>query len=184
MKIGLISDTHIPSMGKEPPAQLRQLFANVDLIVHAGDVYIPECLEWLGEIAPVHAASNAFAGRGESQMRVSPPMVVEAGGISIGVVHKLEMVPLGDEVWPGSLNRYPAGSSIRDEVRDIFGQDVDVVVFGYTHLPMVETHEDILFVNPGSPNMVGDIRKTGNVAMLDTSTDGAPKATIIPLAEE
>ncbi|MGO9058450.1 MAG: metallophosphoesterase family protein [Candidatus Binataceae bacterium] len=29
---------------------------------------------------------------------------------------------------------------------------MDIVVFGYTHEAMVETHQGVLFVNPGSPS--------------------------------
>ena len=44
MKIGLISDTHIPSMGPEPPAEVKTAFQGVDLIIHAGDVYTEDCI--------------------------------------------------------------------------------------------------------------------------------------------
>ncbi|MEX2375558.1 MAG: metallophosphoesterase family protein [Dehalococcoidia bacterium] len=182
MKIGLISDTHVPSMGAEPPSQVRQAFRGVDLILHAGDVYTIDCIRWLEQIAPVESATSRFAGVGEGVPRVSTPLVVEAGGQRIGIVHKLEMIPLGDEVWPGSLDRYPAHASITDEVRDTFGEDVDIVVFGYTHLPMVESHAGILFVNPGSPNTVDQVRKLGYVAILTINDDG-PSAEIIPLTD-
>lgn len=182
MKIGLISDTHVPSMGAEPPSQVRQAFRGVDLILHAGDIYTIDCIRWLEQIAPVQSATSSFLGVGEGVPRVSSPIVVEAGGQRIGIVHKLEMIPLGDEVWPGSLDHYPLHASIPDELRDIFGQDVDIVVFGYTHLPMVESHADVLFVNPGSPNTVDQVRKLGYVGIL-TIEDEIPSAEIIPLAD-
>ena len=42
MKIGLISDTHIPEAMPELPGQVRTVFAGVDLILHAGDLH---CLD-------------------------------------------------------------------------------------------------------------------------------------------
>ena len=45
MKIGLIADTHIPSMGAEPPSQVVQAFEGVDLILHAGHVDIASCIK-------------------------------------------------------------------------------------------------------------------------------------------
>lgn len=182
MKIGLISDTHIPSMGKEPPPQVHRAFEGVDLILHAGDVYIPSCIEWLERIAPVHASTSWFSGSGEGAPRTSLPLVVEVGGHSIGLVHKLEMTPLGDEVWPGAIaDGYPTGASIPAELQEIFGKPVDIVVFGYTHEAMIETHQGVLFVNPGSPTMVGQIMKLGTVATLDLTPQGTV-ATIIELA--
>ncbi len=47
MKIGVISDTHIPAAGPEPPAEVATAFAGVDLILHAGHAYVPACIAWL-----------------------------------------------------------------------------------------------------------------------------------------
>lgn len=181
MRIGVISDTHIPSMGPEPPAEVVRAFDGVDLILHAGDIYTHDCIEWLERIAPVHATSSWFAGRGEGAPRTSAPIVVEAGGHAIGVVHKLELIPLADEVFPGTLEHgYPAGKSIPAELRDIFGRPIDIVVFGYTHEAMVETHQGVLFVNPGSPNMVRQTMKLGTVALLELTAERA-EARVIDL---
>jgi len=178
VRIGLISDTHVPSYGKEPPPQVVDAFANVDLILHAGDIYIQSCIEWLERIAPVQAVTSWFAGSGEGAPRTGPAVVVEVEGHSIGLVHKLELLPLADEVFPGSLAGYPPGRSLTEELEDIFGKPVDVVVFGYTHEAMVETHQGVLFVNPGSANMVKQSVRLGTVAMLDLTSEGAAARTI------
>lgn len=179
-KIGIISDTHIPSMGPEPPQEIIPAFEGVDLIIHAGDVYIDSCIEWLARIAPVKSASSGFAAGVEAAPRLSAPLIVEAEGHTIGVIHKLELIAYPDDIYPGSLSRYPAHKSIRNELIEIFGQPVDIVVTGYTHEAMVETHEDTLLINPGSPTMVGQIMKMGHVAILDL-TDGAIGAHIVDL---
>ena len=183
MKIGVISDTHIPSMGPEPPAQVVQAFQDVELILHAGDVYVQSCVDWLERIAPVRVTSSWFAGRGEGAPRTSAPIVVQAAGHSIGVVHKLELIPLGDEVFPGTLaHDYPAGAAVADELRDVFGEPVDIVVFGYTHEAMVEEFQGVLFVNPGSPNMVKQSMVLGTVAILELEAE-RPRAHIVRLAD-
>jgi len=53
MNIGLISDTHIPEAMPELPAQIRQVFADTEIILHAGDLHCLTVLDWLEEIAPV-----------------------------------------------------------------------------------------------------------------------------------
>lgn len=181
MRIGLISDTHVPSMGDAPPPEVEQAFEGVDLILHAGDIYTQSCLDWLGRIAPVESASSRFAALAEGAPRTGTPIVVQAGGHSIGVVHKLELLPIVDEIFPGALATYPEDESLADELVDIFGEPVDIVVFGYTHLSLVETLRGVLFVNPGSTTMKGQVMQPGTVALLDL--DGEPKAEIIELAD-
>ena len=180
MKIGLISDTHVPSMGKEPPQQVIPAFEGVDLILHAGDVYTQECIEWLERIAPVESTLSFFASGAEAAPRVSPPAVVEVDGHSIGLVHKLEMMP--EDVFPGAISQeFPAGQSIPAELERVFGRPVDIVVFGYTHEAMIETHEGVLFVNPGSTSMVKQSVRLGSVAILDLTPEG-PEARIVDLS--
>ena len=65
MNIGLISDTHIPEAMPELPVQIRQVFADTALILHAGDLHCLAVLDWLEEIAPVRAArGNGDSGSG------------------------------------------------------------------------------------------------------------------------
>src|SRR5579885_2956704 len=182
MKIGLISDTHIPSMGPEPPAQVIRAFAGVDLILHAGHVDIPSCIEWLERIAPVTATTSWLVGTGEALPRVHTTAVIEAENHTIGLCHELILTSLGDDVIPGAIGRsFPAEESLPAAVADIFGKPVDVVVFGYTHEAMVETHQGVLFVNPGSPSLVRQNPRLGTVAILEL-TPASRTARIIDLA--
>ena len=56
MRIGLISDTHLPNLirhldelGPEP----AEFLATVELIMHGGDLTSPMVLDWLEQFAPV-----------------------------------------------------------------------------------------------------------------------------------
>ena len=49
--VGVISDTHNPSVGVLPPPEVAIAFQGVDVILHAGDIYVPSCLDWLEAIA-------------------------------------------------------------------------------------------------------------------------------------
>jgi len=148
MKIGLISDTHIPSMGAEPPSQVVQAFEGVDLILHAGHVDIDSCIKWLERIAPVTATTSWLVGTGEALPRVNTVKVVEVENHTIGLCHELP-----------------------DALQVIFGKPVDIVVFGYTHEAMVETHQGVLFVNPGSPSLVKQNTRLGTVAILEITPE-------------
>ena len=135
----------------------------------------------MNRIAPVEVAPAGLVGTETAGPRVSIPIVVKVEGHSIGMIHKIEMTPLADDVWPGALDHYPAGASIPAELQNIFGEPVDIVVFGYSHEAMVETHQGVLFVNPGSPTMVAQVMKLGTVGMLDLTPEGQ-RAWIIELA--
>ena len=182
MKIGLIADTHIPSMGTEPPSQVVQAFEGVDLILHAGHVDIASCIKWLERIAPVTATTSWLVGIGEALPRVNTVKVVEAENHTIGICHELILKSLGDDVIPGAIGRaFPPEESLPDALQGIFGKPVDVVVFGYTHEAMVETHQGVLFVNPGSPSLVKQNIRLGTVAILEITPESRA-ARIIDLA--
>jgi predicted phosphodiesterase len=59
---------------------------------------------------------------------------------------------------------------------------VDIVVFGYTHEAMAETHQGVLFVNPGSPSLVKqELIRLGTVAILEVTPE-SKTAWIVDLA--
>lgn len=183
MRIGLISDTHIPSSGPEPPAEVIPAFEGVDLILHAGHAYTVDCIDWLARIAPVEWSDSWIQGSGENLTRNSQVQVFEFEGHTVGMTHELILKSLGDEVLPGAIERnFPPNESLPQALEGIFGQPVDIVVFGYTHEAMVETHQGVLLVNPGSPNVVGQEVRLGTVAILEL-TPGNRDVTVIDLAE-
>ena len=53
MRIGLISDTHVPEAVPELPWEVELAFSGADLILHAGDMHVIDVLDWLERIAPV-----------------------------------------------------------------------------------------------------------------------------------
>ena len=55
MKIGIISDTHIPKAAGEIPQKVYDEFKNCGLILHAGDHVSPAVMEDLRKLAPVKA---------------------------------------------------------------------------------------------------------------------------------
>lgn len=183
MKIGIISDTHIPSAGPEPPIEVVTAFAGVDLVLHAGHANVPSCIAWLERIAPVRSTESWVEGSGENWTRNVRVEVMELAGHTVGMVHELILRSLADDVLPGSIERYfPANESLPEALKEIFGKPVDVVVFGYTHEAMVERHSGVLLVNPGSPSLVRQQVKLGTVAILELDGDRA-EARIVELGK-
>jgi len=184
MRIGLISDTHIPGGALEVPSKVNKAFEGVDMILHAGNIYTPPTLDWLERIAPVKAAGSADRDiHSHSDARVAERQVLEVEGFTIGVIHDLMIPGYGGWVYPESVRKNfhydTSGPIIPDQM---FGKPVDIVVFGHTCTVMVEKHGDILLINPGSPTLRNQMKKIGTVVVLDL-TGGKPEAEIIDLAD-
>lgn len=182
MKIGLISDTHIPGGAQEVPPEVARAFEGVELILHAGNIYISSVLDWLEQIAPVKAAGsihgdrverpNAFSMEGQGDARIAMTHILAVEGHTIGMVNDLQMRGMNDELRPGIIEAHHLpDKSLPTMVEDFFGTAVDIVVFGRTQYALVEEHQGLLFVNPGSPTLPRQLRRLGNVAILDLTPE-------------
>jgi len=177
MRIGLISDTHIPEACEHLPARVFEVFQGVDLVMHAGDVYVNRVLDELASIAPVIAAvGNGDEGLDGHRFRLEPDNRVRSAhlrrvaGLRIGLAHALPTPDeTSDEVFERAMETH-------------FGGPVDVLVMGHSHLEGVMRFGRTLVVNPGSAtlprNLVG---VPGTVGMLEISETGEVAATIIRL---
>ena len=139
MRIGLISDTHLPQLlhsmdelGSDPGEALT----GVDLILHGGDITVPAVLDWCEQFAPV------LAVRGNNDIFDDPRMkelhFLDVEGFRVGIAHELrpESRPIG-EILTASLD----------------GEWVDVLIGGDTHVERLEYRDDVLLINPGSPSL-------------------------------
>ena len=184
MKVGVISDTHNPSVGAEPPAEVATAFRGVDVILHAGDIYVPSCLDWLEEIAPVYAVELGANSHFKDDPRVADKSrVLNLQGHTIGIIHDLLVPGMAQEVTEFSpLSRhFPPEADLSAVLETVFGAPVDIVIFGHTHYPVVEEFQGVLMVNPGSPSLPKQLRRLGQVAVLELEL-GHKKAEILDLS--
>jgi putative phosphoesterase len=165
MRIGLLSDTHVPS-GRFPLwPEVYEAFRGVDRIFHLGDIFIPAVLDWLEEVAPVLAVRGNNDSFDTGDPRFKDRHILEIEGLRVGLIHILEPY---DRPVDWLLQRY-------------FGQTLDVVVFGDTHYELVEERDGVLFVNPGSPTYPRNMeRRLGTVGILEVN-GGRASAEIIQL---
>lgn len=170
----MISDTHISREGERLPPQIKQVFGGVDLILHGGDIYILSVLDQLEEIAPVLAARGNGDGKLPQDSRLKEAHVLQLNGFCLGLTHGID--------YPE-----PPWGSLEATMRREFGGIVDIIVFGDTHVPLVETRKvgarhpmPLLLVNPGSPTFPWNIQKLGTVALLELNP-GDARAQVIQL---
>ncbi len=136
MVVGVVSDTHFPRFGEAlPPALDRGLrAANVERILHCGDMTELIVIPLLEAIAPVEAVAGNNDGP-EIREIYGRKRIVEVAGKRIGMTH-------GD-----GRKRTP------DEAFSAFAPGtVDAIVFGHSHIPTKMVREGVLMVNPGSPS--------------------------------
>jgi len=82
-RVGVVSDTHCPEFLERLPSSIAELLADVDLILHAGDVGSTDTLAELGRIAPV----EAIRGDHDHGLDLPPRRIVEVAGKRIGLLH-------------------------------------------------------------------------------------------------
>lgn len=154
MRIGLITDTHLPSLMRsldELGPEVGDFLSTVELILHAGDVTAPLVLDWLEQYAPV------LVSRGNNDLfedpRMKPIQRLDIEGWRIGMAHELrpESRPIA-EILATSLN----------------GEAVDVLIGGDTHVDRLEYRDGTVLINSGSPNLPHHKEtRLGTVALLE-----------------
>lgn len=179
MRIGLVSDTHIPE-AREVWPQVWDAFAGCDAIMHGGDIYDLSVLDRLAEIAPLYACrGNGDDGSGGRPRQGAHPnlrehQVIELAGITIGLTH---WAPVPER--PNLLDLAGACDRFFGGVRP------DVIVHGDTHVEDVREVGGILCVNPGSPTFPHNLNyQFGTVAFLDIDDAGVPTASVHQLCDD
>lgn len=136
LTIGVISDTHIFGGGgsRKLPDEVLDLFGrfDVDLIVHVGDIVIEDVLDTLAAVAPVIAV---YGNNEPVKLWKALPerIVLTVGEHRIGVVHG------------------HGGATARATAKAAFAEPMDLVIYGHSHIPMIEETDGVVYFNPGSP---------------------------------
>lgn len=164
MHIGLIADTHIPDVANAVPHQVAEVFNGVDLILHAGDIFVDSVLDELHSIAPVLAA-RGDDDYGMQDNRIDEVQELTIGGLSLYLIHS-------SQYWAHDLIVHPEKHAL--------DKAPDVVVFGHTHRDIVQTVKQSLLVNPGSATFPDYQLRPGSVALL-TISKGQAEARIVQL---
>ncbi len=134
MKIGVISDTHIPDRSKDIPQKILDAFKDVDMIIHAGDLVGLDVLEKLKKVCSNVKAVWGNMDPEEVRKRLPEKEILKVGNHKIAVMHG-----------------YGAPNKLIDLLMSIFKNDfVDLIIFGHSHYGVNEKRNGILFFNPGS----------------------------------
>ena len=134
MRLLILADTHIPARAQDLPEQVWTEVGESDVVVHAGDwidIALLDALE--GQAARL---VGVYGNNDGAALRARLPEVarVELGGVRIAVVHETGQSRGREE---RCARAYP---------------DLDVLVFGHSHIPWdTTTPSGLRLLNPGSP---------------------------------
>jgi uncharacterized protein len=178
-RVGLISDTHVPERWPQVPGPVRDHFAGVDLILHAGDVGELSVLDELSHMAPVVAVH----GNDETQEATAAlpyQQLICLAGQRVLVCHShqqdrtAEMASGLSDDWEPKLQRRA------DQARQ---HGASIYVFGHTHIPMARQIRGVLMVNPGAVASANALcRQTvQSVALLEIPSAGDPSVEYVRL---
>jgi putative phosphoesterase len=115
------------------PAALFAPLRRADLVVHAGDVTAAGVLEELARFAPLHVAMGNNDGASVRRYGARDVQIIDVETVRVGLIHDA-----GPRLGRGR------------RMRRLF-PDVDVVVFGHSHIPLDLVDEGVRLFNPGSP---------------------------------
>jgi putative phosphoesterase len=130
----LLADTHVPKRARRLPDAVWDAVGSADVVVHAGDWVEPALLEELERRS--RRLVGVFGNNDGAELRRRLPEVARAtvGGVRFAVVHET-----GD-------------AKHRERRCDQAYCDVDVLVFGHSHIPWdTVTPGGLRLLNPGSP---------------------------------
>ena len=134
MRLLLLADTHVPRRARDLPEQVWAEVDRADLVVHAGDWVDVALLDALEARAARLLA--CYGNNDGAPLRARLPEVgrLDVDGLRLGVVHETG----------------PAGG--RERRADADHPDLDVLVFGHSHIPWdTTTPGGLRLLNPGSP---------------------------------
>lgn len=155
VRIGLLTDTHLPSDIRYLWDEVRIAFEGVDLILHGGDIVTPGVLDWLEEIAPTLAARGNNDGGWEDK-RMQDLQLLDFHGWRLALIHDME----------------PEDRPI-EFLREFYlkGETADIIVTGHTHFERVDYRDGVLQVNSGSPTHPHLYStRLGTVGLLEITT--------------
>ncbi len=157
MRLGVIADTH----GLLRP-EVLEVFAEVDHILHGGDIGKWDVVSDLEALAPVTAV---YGNVDDAAVRTRLPQVaaLRLDGFDIVVTH-------GDQF----------GSPTPAKLVAAFPK-AEIIVFGHTHRPLLElVDRTVTVMNPGGAG-AGRFGLTPSVGIMELEPGIPPRARLVPL---
>lgn len=153
LRLTILADTHVPARARDLSEQVWQAVETADVVIHAGDWVVPALLDELQRRSRRLVAVDGNNDGAELRTRLPEVARVELAGMVWGVVHET------------------GAKAGREQRMRAAHPDLDVLVFGHSHIPWDTEHDGLRLLNPGSPT---DRRRQPHATyMTCVVTDGA-----------
>lgn len=155
----IMADTHLPKRAKDLPLEVWRAVEDADVVVHAGDWVEVQLLDELESRSRSLIGVYGNNDHGELRRRLPEVAHAEIEGLRFGVVHETGQAKAREERMSAA---YP---------------DLDVLVFGHSHIPWDTTSDTGLrLLNPGSPT---DRRRQPSCSYLTATADGGVLGDVV-----
>nr|WP_273850623.1 metallophosphoesterase family protein [Pseudalkalibacillus spartinae] len=134
MNVIIVSDTHMPRMAKQLPEVLRKELLGADLIIHLGDWQTKDVYEELKSYAPVTGVYG----------NVDEPFFIEHFNEKLVLELESHLIGVTHGHGKGKTTEQRAISQFKNE-------NVELILFGHSHIPLHKEYEGRVLFNPGSP---------------------------------
>ena len=159
-RLVIMADTHLPKRARDLPPEVWAAVDSADVVIHAGDWVDVASLDALEARAKRLVAVYGNNDGPELRARLPEVARVELGGVRFAVVHET------------------GSSQTRERRCSQQYDDVDVLVFGHSHIPWdTTTATGLRLLNPGSPT---DRRRQPRCTyMTATAADGELRDVVL-----
>ena len=180
VRIGLVSDTHLPMRLRRLPPALFTALDGADLVLHAGDVGDLAVLDQLSRIAPaiaVHGNDDTPAAHQELPYQ----QVIAVAGVRILLWHSHYADPEEERASCQDEELLPKLAWISGRARHA---GATVAIFGHWHIPLSYDADGVLLVNPGASAPANFVERqlVQTAAVLFVDADQRPHVTHVDLS--
>jgi uncharacterized protein len=154
IKAGILSDTHLTHVTQDFFEAVRHVFADCEVIIHAGDTVDVFALDaFRGKT--VHAVHGNCCGAA-TQAALPSQLEFTLGTFKIALTHGNQFGRHGMDIEPGLLAHFP---------------DADCLIYGHTHHAVCHRSEGKLVINPGSFQLGGRYGHPCTYAILEAGEE-------------
>lgn len=156
MKVLIVSDTH---KHQENLGIVLEREKNLDLMIHLGDAegFEDEIKYMVGCPLEIVAGNNDFFSNLEKEKEL------EIGKYKVLITHG---------------HYYYVSTGVEDIKKEAAGRNMDIVMFGHTHRPLLEKGKGVIALNPGSISYPRQEGRKPSYAIMETDEAGEAHFTI------
>lgn len=150
MKILIVSDTHGKNLHY---LETIERVSPIDLMIHLGDYEGGEA--YIKKITP--CLVEMVSGNNDYLNGLPKDKIIHIGKYKILLTHG---------------HRYGVNSTINNLIEAAQRNNVDIVMFGHTHVPMIDLRGSVWAINPGSLTLPRQHNKIPTFIIMDLDNEG------------